>query len=297
MLVDTSMVYAANQAKMGHLATSDGRPTGGVFGFIRSIESVVRKEAIDRCFLAFDVGGTERKRALNPPATAGYKSGRSGGPEWVHEELDDGRVVDHVGDVCTWALFRGIHRAWLEGHEADQVIAAIHAREREQGDSVVVMSRDHDFNALLDDGTVQLWSGSKGQCTTLEMFQERYGFPPSLYPSYLALVGDVTDRVEQVAATADAIEILGRCASHDDVVRALEQRQPPSPDRGMGQLRRYLDNYELTRMDAGALHRAPKIVLGSFDLARLLRFYEGMEFNSLVRPWKLSANDKPRALS
>lgn len=190
LIVDVSMVYAANKAKLGHLKRKDGYPTGAVFGFIRMIEAAKKEHVCDEVVLCFDVGGTSRRREIDPS----YKSNREGNTVAWMEEGHEQLIVD-------WAFASGYIAAWAEGYEADDIIAnACYALKDE--DTAVILSRDHDMHAFLSQGKIeQVWP--KTEKWTELRFREVHGVSPSCYEEHLAWKGDSSDTVKPATSAEE----------------------------------------------------------------------------------------------
>jgi 5'-3' exonuclease len=201
LIIDASMVYAANNAKLGHLKTQDGFSTGAIYGSVRMIEAGIKNFKIDQAFLVYDAGGSTRKRS---EVDAGYKSGREGNLVAIWADADQ-QHRDHRSWFSDWAWERGISQCHAAGYEADDVIAWLHRYWRtEDPDGVVrIMTRDHDMMACLDDRTTMVW----GKDVVAEMGTWKYPFSPSLYGMYLALAGDNTDAIRGVTTAQRASEL------------------------------------------------------------------------------------------
>ena len=258
LLVDTSLVYMANASKLGHLTRSDGYETGALYGLVRSINAMAKKLLLQHdeldVYLVFDAGGTSRKRALDGT----YKAGRKQGPMMVTEERD------HFTDIVNWAWFRGFAVAYANDQEADTVIACLANQLHEETDYVLIMSRDHDFHALLRDN-VELAANASDRRVTIAGWQAP--FSPQLYPMYLALSGDKTDNVQKVVSQERATSILTDLALFDELTGEEQQA--------------FYANYELTRMDWSG--DVTIIAPDTADEAGLMAWYEVMEFKSLLK--------------
>lgn len=191
LVIDGTMLYHATHAKMSHLKRSDGESTGAAYGFIRSVEHSMRRFEADRVAIAFDEqGGVERKRKALPE----YKADRTGESPWHKTDR-----LDHADVLARYLWSRGICGISCERGEADDAIGKFWERVREELPSsyVVVLSRDHDFDQLLDSRTMRSWL-SNAPVRTKGDFEREFGFPPSMYADWLALFGDPTDNVPPV---------------------------------------------------------------------------------------------------
>lgn len=260
LLVDSAMVYAASKSAphLRDLARSDGYPTGAVFGFVRMVESQVKKNRIDRVYICQEAGGTQRKRELFPE----YKSGREHSTAAVME-------ADHATLLHEWAMARGCQVAWSEGHEADDVIAELARTHRADGDTCVILSKDHDFHALLDEHTRIVWSS---KVKDEAWFLAEYGFSPSQYAAFLALAGDPTDSVPRLMMPAKAKRLVQMVEEAGGEAIVVAEEVDPGE---------FTRNLELVTMGI-APDATVGINAGSYDMLALRDLYERLEFNSLM---------------
>jgi DNA polymerase-1 len=254
------MVYAASKAKLGHLKRKDGYHTGGVFGTVRMVERAIEEHGADRVYLCLDAGGTSRRREIDPS----YKSGREDSTAAVLEE-------GHLEDIIEWARTRGVHVAWAQGYEADDVIAELHSEFRRDdwerkadATPVFVLTRDHDARALLDDSTQVVWP--KDKPWTKERFLAEHGFEPSRYEDFLALAGDPTDAVPAVCDKQSALKFLGGSIGLNQEQWEMYARNSLLVTQGFADPERTL------------IVREPRP-----DRDQLAAFYRRLEFNSLLK--------------
>jgi len=142
--------------------------------------------------------------------------------------------VDSIRDVLSAA---GITQAWAEDAEADDVLAALAARDRE----VLVVTGDRDLFQLASRTTTVIYVGAgmkKRLAYTPEVVAERFDLPATedarVYADYAVLVGDASDGLPGVAGvgakTAAALlreygDLDGILAAASDPGSALTARQ------------------------------------------------------------------------
>lgn len=197
------MVYKAADSKLGHLRTKEKGSTGGVFGFIRSVEAMVEHIGCEpaHVYVAFERGGAATRAKLMPE----YKSDRERGePFWKQ---------GHREAIASWCSHKGFVHITMPGGEADDAIAAMHKRLVLAGvELIVIMSKDHDFRKLLGVAyptvTTLLWMKKDEQAYSFEDFYEEFGFSPDLYLEYCALAGDASDNVNGVVSARLAKELV-----------------------------------------------------------------------------------------
>jgi DNA polymerase-1 len=100
----------------------------------------------------------------------------------------------------------GFSNIKVDGYEADDVIASLVKRAREQKIPVMVVSGDRDVYQLVEDG-VRVMTTSRG-VTDTKIYDrdgviERYGVPPELVTDLIGLKGDTSDNIPGVPGIGD----------------------------------------------------------------------------------------------
>src|SRR5436190_16642359 len=111
----------------------------------------------------------------------------------------------------------------VEGYEADDVIASMVSRAREEEIPVMVVSGDRDVYQVVTDG-VRVMTTSRGITDTRiydrEGVVERYGVPPELVTDLIGLKGDTSDNIPGVPGIGDktAAQLLQQFGSLEGVL-------------------------------------------------------------------------------
>src|ERR1700712_3002942 len=123
VVIDGKSVFYRGYYAMSNLATKDGKPTGGVFGFATRALEIIKRLKPDYVAVAWDKPKTNirRRLALYPE----YKAGRKPTPPdfkaqipvlqellgafgWPFYELDDYEADDIMGTLAVQAAARDI---------------------------------------------------------------------------------------------------------------------------------------------------------------------------------------------
>jgi DNA polymerase-1 len=95
----------------------------------------------------------------------------------------------------------GYENVRVEGFEADDVIATVARRARDEGFEVMVVTGDRDLFQLIEPG-VRVMATSRGITDTKvydrEAVVDRYGIEPALIPDFVGLKGDTSDNIPGV---------------------------------------------------------------------------------------------------
>ena len=182
-----NLAHRAHNANF-ELSTADGKPTGMIFGFARTLVSLKKKYRGYKFAIAWD-SRPESKIAIRP----GYKADRTPLPPTVSSELQDIKILV---SAC------GIDQYVCIGEEADDVMATLVKRWACENGHVVIYSNDKDLLQLVVDGKVVVYSPKIAQKP--EKFydesavKERYGVPPKLLACFRSIDGDPSDGLQGV---------------------------------------------------------------------------------------------------
>ena len=95
----------------------------------------------------------------------------------------------------------GYENVRVEGYEADDVIATVARRARDEGFDVMVVTGDRDLFQLIEPG-VRVMATSRGITDTKvydrDAVVDRYGIAPELIPDFVGLKGDTSDNIPGV---------------------------------------------------------------------------------------------------
>ncbi|WP_202863018.1 DNA polymerase I [Ornithinimicrobium murale] len=181
-----SLAYRAFFAlPVENFSTSTGQSTNGVFGFTSMLINVMRDEAPTHVAVAFDVS----RQTFRSEEYADYKAGRSVTPSEFKGQIP---IIREVLDALR------IPHLELDGFEADDILATLTTRAREQGMEVLICSGDRDTYQLVGDRVTVLYP-RKGVSDLVRMtpvaVEEKYGVGPDRYSDLAALVGESSDNL------------------------------------------------------------------------------------------------------
>lgn len=186
-----NLVMRAYYAMQNHsLATSEGVPTGALFGSIMSHINIVRTLAPTRMVWFFDArGGSTVRKELYPE----YKGKRPGNLD-IGQQLSAFEAFLSTMDV----------RYYSEGGvEADDLIAEAVKRWDPEVPKVIV-SGDHDFHQLVSkDPLVSVFKPGQGKNSPAKAYSyraisEEYGMPPEKLVDAWSICGDKSDNIDGV---------------------------------------------------------------------------------------------------
>ncbi|CAA9502675.1 MAG: DNA polymerase I [uncultured Solirubrobacterales bacterium] len=214
-LIDgNSLAYRAFFALPETIATSRGFPTNAIFGFASMLVKILDEHGQRPTLVVWDAGMSGRKEVY-----ADYKAQRSSKPDLLREQWP------HLAPLVEAFGYRNIK---VEGYEADDVIATLARRAREEGIDVTIVTGDRDALQLVEPG-VSVMATSRGITDTKtyerETVIERYGIPPELIPDFYGLKGDTSDNIPGVPGIGDktAAQLLQRFGDLETVLASVDE--------------------------------------------------------------------------
>lgn len=180
-----NLAMRAFHAAKGVEMSVDGVHTAPVVHFISMLAGHIRNERPTHVVVCWDGGRSIFRTGLYP----GYKANRlTSSADPAHEGC-----FELAGQFC---LMAGISQARVLGQEGDDLIAFYHWLWTKRGDTVAIVSDDHDLRQLIDADTRLLGcSLSQGAQWKVADVEEKYGCGPEQLAKLMALMGDPGDGV------------------------------------------------------------------------------------------------------
>ena len=167
----------------------EGMNTSVVFGFVKFLRDIQKRERPDLLGVAFDPKGGSFRRDIFPE----YKANRSETPEDILLSIP---YVKRVLDAMCIPILE------VAGYEADDVIGTLSQKGVEAGYDVYMVTPDKDYGQLVRDNCrIYKQRGAEGSIEIVdrEAIREKYGIDdPQLVRDILALWGDASDNIPGV---------------------------------------------------------------------------------------------------
>lgn len=166
-----------------------GMNTSVVFGFVKFLRDIQRRENPDLLGVAFDPKGGSFRRELYPD----YKANRAETPEDILLSVP---YVKRILEAMCIPILE------VENYEADDVIGTLSQKGVEAGYEVYMVTPDKDYGQLVRDNCkIYKQRGAEGTIEIIgrEGIREKYGIDdPVLVRDILALWGDASDNIPGV---------------------------------------------------------------------------------------------------
>ncbi len=205
----SSYIYRAFHAIRG-LTNSQGFPTNAAFGVTNMLLKVLRERQPQYLALAVDSKAPTFRHREYPD----YKAHRPSMPEELVMQLP-----------YIQKIIQGLNLPTLEkeGFEADDLIATLVRRARDQGFEVVILSGDKDLLPLVQEG-VTMWDPMKDKRFDPDTIREQYGLAPEELVEVKALAGDTSDNIPGVPGIGEktALKLISRFHTLENLLAHLE---------------------------------------------------------------------------
>lgn len=210
-IIDGKSVFYRGYYAMPTLATKDGTPTGGVYGFAVMALEVIKRLKPDYVCVAWDKPKTNiRKRlALYPE----YKAGRKPAPPDFYEQIP---LLHELLKAFGWPLYE------LDDYEADDIMGTLALQAREKGIDTALITSDLDMLQVIN-GNVHVYALKKGlsniELFHPESFEQKYGIRVDQFLDLKSIKGDSSDNIPGVPGIGEkgAVELLKQYETLDGI--------------------------------------------------------------------------------
>jgi len=215
VVIDGKSVFYRGYYAMPNLATKDGIPTGGVFGFATMALEVLRRLKPDYVAVAWDKPKTNiRKRLQMYPE---YKAGRKPAPPDFYEQVP---ILHELLDAFGWPLYE------LDDYEADDIMGTLAVQARQEGLETLLVTSDLDMLQLIN-GQVHVYALKTGlsniELYSPKTFEAKYGIHTDQFLDLKALKGDSSDNIPGVPGIGEkgGLELIKEYKTLDNVYANL----------------------------------------------------------------------------
>lgn len=269
--------------------TSGGMNTSAVFGFVNTLDDLIKKEKPTHLAVCFDPpGGMTFRHEM----FADYKAGREKQPE------DITIAIPYIKRILKAMCIPVVE---IPGYEADDVIGTLATRAAAEGYTVYMMTPDKDYGQLVTDSIFQYRPALKGQGFEVRGPQqvcERYGIDrPDQVIDLLALEGDASDNIPGCPGVGEktAAKLIGEFSSVEGLLG--------NTDKLKGKLRERVEENRqqiILSKDLATIRTTLDIDLKIADLNRceantdeLRKIYEELEFRSFLAKLPAKTETQP----
>ena len=279
VVIDGKSVFYRGYYAMPTLATRDGTPTGGVYGFTALSLEVIKSLKPDYVAVAWDKPKTNirRRKELYPD----YKAGRKPAPPDFYAQIP---ILHELLEAFGWPLYE------FDDYEADDIMGALSEDANKKGVETALITSDLDMLQLIDNDT-HVYALKKGfsqiEQFDLKYFEEKYGLKQHQFLDLKALQGDSSDNIPGVPGVGakTATILLQKYETLDGIYENIDEITGGVHDKLVaGKDSAYLSK-EIARIwtDAPVKFDPNATDINKLDRDKLRAMLEKLEFRSLLK--------------
>lgn len=277
-LIDgTALIYRSYYAMMRNpLITSDGRPTGAVFGFVSTVLSLLERENPDYFAIVFDVG----KPTFRHERYELYKANRKPPPDDLIPQFP---IIEDVTKAMNIPVFSQV------GVEADDILATFAEMLKGSDVYTFIVSSDKDLMQLVNENLSMCNLRKMGMASEIidsRAVEEKMGVPPDRVLDLLALMGDSSDNIPGVRGIGPktAAKLLQEYGSFEGVFEHVEEvkgknRERLIEDKEKAELSRELATL---KTDVELSAELKDLIRKPMDAQTVEAIFRDLEFFSLI---------------
>jgi DNA polymerase I len=187
VVIDGKSIFYRGYYAMPGLSTSEGIPTGGVYGFAVMALEVIKRLKPDYVCVAWDKPKTNIRKRLE--IYPDYKAGRKPAPPDFYTQIP---ILHDLLSAFNWPLYE------IDDYEADDIMATLAKRASQEGIETVLVGSDLDMLQCVGPLT-HIYVLKKGLSNieefSPESFEQKYGIKPEQFADLKSLKGDSSDNI------------------------------------------------------------------------------------------------------
>ncbi len=210
-----AQIFRAYFAPFRDLSSPTGEPTKATYVFIQWLLNLVENRKPNYLAMVADAGDeTVFRKEISPE----YKAHREPPPEDFFPQ--EQRILKVVGDLGIPIFSKG-------GFEADDLIATMVHRLRDQNFDTVIVSKDKDLRQLLDSST-RLYDVQGDSFLDADRLKAELGYAPSQAIEVQTLMGDTVDNVQGIPGVGEktAVKLITTYGSIEGILQNVEKLTP-----------------------------------------------------------------------
>lgn len=244
LLIDGQNILHQSFHKFEKLRSTDGKPSGAIFGFFKSLHMYLERFNPDDVYITFDNGHSPLRDKLLPNYK-GHRQNISYDRDALFMQRD---VILKILRILRIKYIFDKKKQTV--YEGDDFLAYLYFKVLNKDALVTLVSSDKDFNQLLVNDRIKIFNPRKEEYVRQTNCESLFGYTPYETVDYLSLVGDSSDDIPGFPGIGPvkARKFLDKWHSiakylelnDDDKMRAVYER-----NRQMIDLKWFVDNHKL----------------------------------------------------
>jgi len=257
---------------------SKGMNTSAIFGFVMTLDEVIKKEAPSHIGVVFDLSTPTFRKEIYPE----YKAQRPPTPEDIRA------AIPWIKDIIK---AYNIPVLELERYEADDVIGTLAKKAARKGFTVYMYTPDKDYAQLVEEKIFMYKpsrSGNGAEILGIEEVKEKFGVEsPIQVIDILGMQGDVSDNIPGAMGIGPktAKKLIAKYGSCEGVIANVNDLTGKQKEN----IANAIDNIKISKELATICIDAPielddqGLVFTAPDYNKLSELFSELEFNTLIR--------------
>lgn len=288
LLVDAyAMIYRAYYAFIRvPRMNSKGENTSAIYGFVTTLEDLLKKLHPTHVGVAFDPHGPTFRHDAYPQ----YKAQREETPEDIRRAVP---IIKNILQAMNIPVLE------VQGFEADDVIGTLAGQAEQAGMEVFMATPDKDYGQLVTDRVLQYRPRHTGGFEQLGPQQvcDKYGIQSATQViDLLGLMGDASDNIPGCKGVGEktAVALIQQFGSIENLLEHTDELKGALKTKVETQIEdiRFSKFLATIRTDVPIQLDEQSLTTQEIDWNRLTPIYQELEFNSLI---KKAAATEPRA--
>ena len=264
---------------MGALSTSEGVPTGGIYGFAAIAMEIVRQLEPTKVVVAWDSPtSTSKRKAL----FSEYKAGRKKPEEDFYAQIP---YLKDLINALGWSFVE------CPDYEADDIIGTLARQADEEGDyETIIVSSDLDMLQIVDENT-RMYRILKG-FSKLEEFdvaevEKKYGILKPQFLDLKALKGDASDNIPGVPGIGEktAVKLLAQYGDIKGIYAHIDEIAGGTKKKLEAGKASAEMSYRLAKIMTDAPVKLEEIPDLNYSRERAIDALKKLEFRTLIRKY------------
>ncbi len=274
-VIDVSNYLFRSYFAIRKMTNQKGVSTNALFGFIRSIQKLIKDFNPSHLVCVFDGPNNKKSRT---DIYKDYKAHRTGMPE---------DLFPQIAFAKTYLDYAGIPHLQVEEVEADDTIGSIAKWGEREGITTYLCSSDKDLCQLISDKVFVLNTFKENLIIDRKGVESIYGIKPEQIVDYLAIMGDASDNIPGVTGCGPktATELLQK---HSSLTAILERPEILDSKKLLAKFQAERENALISQRLATIKTDVP--IPSNFDfyeikqpnISSLQEFFTEMEFKTLI---------------
>lgn len=272
-----ALIYRAYYAFIKNpRVNSKGLNTSAIYGFVNTLEDILKREKPTHIAIAFDPSGP----TFRHEAYEAYKAQRESTPEDIRKAIP---IIKEIIDAY------GIPRVEVAGFEADDVIGTLSKKGEKAGFITYMVTPDKDYGQLVSERTFMYRPKHTGGYETMgiEEIKAKYQLTSQEQViDLLGLMGDSSDNIPGCPGVGEktAIKLLQEFGSINNLLENTEKLKGAlkikvEENKDLILFSKFLATI---RTDVPIELNEDKLVLSEPNLDKLRAIYEELEFRAFI---------------